>query len=371
MRIVLTGGGSGGHIFPLVAVARELRHQVPDVDLLYIGTRSQLGNLATETMQAENIPVKNILTGKMRRYFSLQYFVDIFRFPIGIVQALWHLLLYMPDGVFSKGGYAAVPVVIAAWIYRIPILSHDSDAVPGWANRIGGKLSTYVAISYPQSADYFVAEKVVLTGNPIRKELCQGDATRAYERWGFVPERKTIFVFGGSQGSMAINKAIINILPQLTKLAQVLHVSGPKNYDDTVALASQKGFRSGDDHYVLVPFLGRDEMADAYAIADLAIARAGANSITELAANRVVAILVPLASHDQPMNAFAIARAGGALVLEEANLGSHLFYEKIEELLRSRTLREQMKTVIADFYHPDAAQKIVTGILKMLKKEQA
>ncbi len=365
MRIVLTGGGSGGHIFPLVAVAKELERQDPNLELLYIGTKAQMGKIAQEAMNAENIPVKNILTGKIRRYFSFEYFLDVFRFPIGIIQAMFHLFVYMPDAVFSKGGYAAVPVVFVAWLYKIPVLSHDSDATPGWANRIGGKFSKYIAVSYPETKEYFLEEKVLLTGNPIRKELLKGVPERAFKRWGYHEETPVVFVIGGSQGSQVINNAIVEVLKNLTKIAQVLHVTGPNNYEETIRKAGKNGFKSGHSKYTAVPFLNREEMADMYSIASLVISRAGANSITEIAANKLVSILIPMESHDQPMNAFALARNGAALVLEESNLGPHILESKIEELLHSRTLREQLKKNVVKFYHEDAAKKIVEGIFKM------
>lgn len=370
-RIVLTGGGTGGHIFPLVAIAEEMRKQYDDIDFLYIGTKAQMGEVAKQVMEEVGIPTKNVATGKMRRYFSLQYFLDFFRIPFGIIQSLYHLLVYMPDAVFSKGGYASVPVVIAAAIYRIPVLTHDSDAVPGWANRIGGKLSRYIAISYAESEKYFLARKTVLTGNPLREVVLQGDCARGYERWGFSESRPTLLVVGGSQGAKVINDAILRVLPQLSKLVQVLHVTGKDHYEKAKNLAAEYGFKSGRHRYFAVPFLNREEMADAYAVADIVISRSGANSITELAATKKVVIFVPLkrsANDHQRMNAFEIAKIGGALVMEETNLGSNLLLEKIEELLTTKELRTQMQENITAFYHPDAATKIVAGIVKMMEE---
>ncbi len=371
-RIVLTGGGTGGHIFPLVAVAEELQRQYDDIDFLYIGTKSQMGDVAEKAMSELGIVTKNVATGKMRRYFSPQYFVDFFRIPWGIVQSLYHLLVYMPDAVFSKGGYASMPVVIAAAIYRIPILTHDSDAVPGWANRVGGKLSQYIATSYPESEKYFLANKTVLTGNPLREVILHGDRARGYERWGFTESRPTLLVLGGSQGAKAINDAVLRVLPQLSSLVQVLHVTGEVHYDQAKRRAAEYGFKSGRHRYFAVPFLNREEMADAYAVADIVVSRAGANSITELAATKKVVIFVPLkrsANDHQRMNAFEIAKIGGALVMEEQNIGENLLTEKIEELLTAKELRTQMQEKIATFYHPDAAQKIAAGIVKMMEEK--
>jgi len=371
-RIVLTGGGSGGHIFPLVAVAEELQTQYENIDFLYIGTKSQMGATAQSAMAQLDIPTKNITTGKMRRYFSPQYFLDFFRVPIGFVQSLWYLMQFMPDAVFSKGGYVSVPVVVAAWVYRIPVLTHDSDAVPGWANRVCGKFSQYVAVSYSTSKKYFIADKTVVTGNPIRTAMLSGDRARGYERWGFTESKPTILVMGGSQGAKAINDALTNVLSDLSKIAQVLHITGQDLYEDAIQLAAKAGFKSGRHLYVAVPFLDRTEMADAYAVADIIVARSGANSVTEIAANKKVAIFIPLArsaNNHQYMNAYEIAKIGGALVLEESNLGSNLLMEKIEELLHNKELRTQLQEKIHVFYHEEATKNIVAGIMKMIDEK--
>jgi len=387
LRVVLTGGGSGGHVFPLIAVAKELREKKKRIKFLYIGSKAQFGKQAKDLMAQEEIKTKNILAGKIRRYFSLYYFWDLLKMPIGVVQSLWILLWYMPDVIFSKGGYVSVPVVIAAWIYRIPILTHESDAIPGWANRFIGKMSRYVAVSYPSTRAYFIEEKVVLTGNPIRKELLQGDIVRARERWQFSESMPVILVIGGSQGAKSLNDAVIGIMSDLSHRAQVLHVTGENNYKEASDYAGEMGFKSGRHRYVAVPFLERDEMADAYALADLIISRAGANSLTEIAANKKPAILIPLESQDQPINAmefaappkgdandydqmkaYQIAAVGGATVLEEANLGHHLLMGKITELLDQPELRAKMAQQVGLFYHPDAAEKIANGVLLATKK---
>lgn len=369
-RIVLVGGGTGGHIFPLVAVAQEFKKQYPSTNFLYIGSDAQMGVKAKEIMSNEGIKTINIFTGKIRRYFSFRNLLDMFLIPLGVIQSLVILLIYMPDAVFSKGGYVSVPVVFAAWIYRIPVLTHDSDAVPGWANRFCGKFSKYVAISYKRSEKYFLDYKTLLTGNPIREELLEGDAQRARERWGFTESQPVVFVTGGSQGARLINDSVIKVLDELTHIAQVLHVTGPDNYAIVDKLAGEYGFLTNDRYaYKAVPFLDRDEMADAYALADVVISRSGANSITEIAANKKPSILIPLASaanNHQYMNAFEIARLGGAVVLEESNLTKHVLLEKIKKLLFDEGLAKQMSEKSAQFYHPDAASKIVEGIVRML-----
>jgi UDP-N-acetylglucosamine--N-acetylmuramyl-(pentapeptide) pyrophosphoryl-undecaprenol N-acetylglucosamine transferase len=369
-RIVLAGGGTGGHIFPLVAVAEELLKQYDnDVEFLYIGTKSQMGEVAQEAMSEMNIPTKNVMTGKMRRYFSLQYFLDLFRIPFGVMQSLFYLLIFMPDAVFSKGGYASVPVVVAAWIYHIPILTHDSDAIPGWANRISGKLSKYVAVSYETSKKYFVGNKTVVTGNPIRSSMLEGSQQRGYERWGFTDAKPTILIIGGSQGARVLNNSLLSILPELSKIAQVLHITGQSLFEESKKLAAEAGFKSGRHKYYAVPFLNRMEIADAYAVADIVVSRSGANSITEIAANKKVAIFVPLprsANNHQYMNAYEIAKIGGAMVLQESNLGGNILYKKIDELLHNKELRDQLQEKIFQFYDPESAKNIALGVMKLI-----
>ena len=365
MRFVLTGGGSGGHIFPLIAVAQELRKRDQELELLYIGVRGQFTVEAKQSMEEEGIPSKFIFAGKLRRYFSLHYIIDFIKVPVGMVQAMWHLLWYMPDAVFSKGGYGAVPIVIAARIYHIPVLTHESDAMPGWANRVIGKLSQRIAISYPSARKYFLSSRVILTGNPIREQLLSGSAVRARSLWGFSESRPTILVVGGSQGAQLINETTIAALPELLEHAQVLHVTGKENYDEVVKKVGEQGIKSGHDHYVAERYLPQEKMADAYALADIVISRAGANSISEIAANRKVAIIIPLGNQDQRMNAYEIARLGGALVLEEGNLGATILSGKVKKLLADEKLRATMQEKISVFYHRDAAQQITAALIDL------
>lgn len=367
MKIVLTGGGTGGHLFPLVAVAKELHKRVgSDLKLLYIGSG---GELEKEIMGKENIRTKHVLSGKKRRYFSLKNFIDAFKIPVGFIQSLWILLWYMPDAVFSKGGYASFPVVLAAWFYRIPVLIHESDAVPGAANLILGKLSKRIAVSYPSAEQYFLKSKVILTGNPVRAEISQGDESKIRSALHFTESKPVVLVLGGSQGSQVINGALVRILPRLLHRVQVIHQTGKKNYEEVVHLAAEYGIKAGREGYFPMEFLDLDLLKDAYRIAILVISRAGANTISEIAANSKPAILIPLdkaAGDHQRMNAYELAKIGGALVLEESNLGEHILMQKIEKILEDEELRNNMALKIRHFYHPDAANKIIDGILGML-----
>lgn len=380
-RVVLTGGISGGHTFPLIAVSRALRKQFPPaspeggegVEFMFLGPE---GRFETEAMAKEDIPTHHIATGKWRRYFSFQNFIDLFRIPIGIIQALWHLYVFMPEAVFSKGGAASVPVVLAARILRIPVVLHDSDAVAGRANRFLAKHAERIAIAYPSARKYFPERKTALTGNPVREEIMAGDADRAAAAYGLSRERQTLLVLGGSQGAYFLNAALLKILPELlSRDVQVIHQSGADNYE-----AIKRAIESHDEalpnasRYILKPFFQAEELADAFALSTLVLSRAGAGSIAEIAAVKKPAILVPLASaanDEQRMNAYDVAEVGGALVLEEANMGKNMLLENILELFNHPETAASMSEKIGAFYHPDAADAIASGIREIIADRSA
>ena len=368
-RIVLTGGGSGGHVMPLIAVTESLRAKLGDrIDFLYIGSK---GKIEQDAMSESHVPAKFIATGKMRRYFALQNFVDFFKVPIGFVQALWYLLRYMPDVVFSKGGNVSVPVVIAAWLYRIPIMTQDSDAVPGMATRVIGKLADRVAVAYPSAMDYFSAGHAALIGNPVRKDILTGDRTEALKCFGLSGDTFTVLVLGGSLGARIIDKAIVKILPKLLTHAQVIHQTGEAHYDETVQSAKDLGVVANANGYIPKAFMDINEMKQALVVADLVVSRAGANAIAEIAAMGKPAILIPLAvaaNDEQRMNAYEIARVGGAVVLEEGNLGENMFLGKITGLLQDAPLRAHMAQSITVFYHPDAADTIADELIRLIRQ---
>jgi UDP-N-acetylglucosamine--N-acetylmuramyl-(pentapeptide) pyrophosphoryl-undecaprenol N-acetylglucosamine transferase len=367
MRIVLTGGGTGGHIFPIVSVAkkvRELASEDADLEFLFLGPD---GELEKEAMEKEMIPAKKILSGKLRRYFSPSYISDLFKIPIGIIQSLWQLLVFMPDVVFSKGGYAGVPVVVAAWLYHIPIVIHESDITPGLANQFAGKLAKKVMVSFPGAANFFSPGKVEISGNPIREELAKGSREEAKKIFRLPEGRKTILVMGGSQGAKVINESILHILPKLARNFEIIHLTGSSDYESVIQEAGRAGLKAGYDGYHPYPFL-REEMAQALAVADLVVSRAGANAISEVAANGKPAIIIPIkssANNHQELNAYALSESGAAIVLEQDNLGENIFFEKIEEVMNSGELQFELGERIKKFYNPDAAEKIASEIIKL------
>lgn len=365
IRIVLTGGGTGGHIFPLISVAKKIREKVGDVELLYMGSKNEM---EMDVMRENNIRSKYVMSGKMRRYMSGDNFLDFFKLFLGIIQALWHLLWYMPDAIFSKGGYVSFPVAFAAWVYSIPILTHESDSIPGLANRFIGSMSERIAVSYPRTRRYFSEKKVFLTGNPVRDDIAQGSRDNFVKKYGLTDSRPIILVLGGSQGAKNVNEAIISALPELVKLGQVVHQTGKLNFEDSVSMARTVGIKENRDGYYPVAFINPNEMKDFISAADVIISRAGANSISEIAANGKPAILIPLpsaANNHQGMNAYYLSESGGALVLEESNLGRNMLIQKVEGLLNDRELRDKLSKNIKEFYHVDAPEKIAQGVIDL------
>lgn len=367
MKIVLTGGGTGGHIFPLVAVAEKLREKYgQEIDLLFVGPN---GKLEESVMNKEGIRMKKVSGGKVRRYFSFLNFFDFFKTPFGFFKALWILLWEMPDAVFAKGGYACVPVVLAAWVYRIPVLIHESDAVPGIANQFLEKFSKRVAISYPSAEKFFQSSKVLLTGNPIRNEINTGNKDAAKEKFNIRGEKPVLLVLGGSQGSQIINKAIIEALPDILETVQIIHQTGENNFEDVLHLAAKEGIKNSREGYTAVPFLSFDDMRNCLSLASVVVSRAGANSIAEVAANGIPSILIPLstaANDHQRMNAYRLAEIGAAIMLEESNLGEHILIKKIQSILSDKEIYKKMSENIQTFHHPDAAKKIIEGIEGMI-----
>lgn len=367
MRILFTGGGTGGHIFPIVAVARELKKIDPELELFFLGPAD-----FKDVLEKEGIKAKAILAAKLRRYFSFRTLSDLFKAPLGFIHVFWHLFVWMPDAIFSKGGYGSVPTVLIGWLFRIPIIIHESDTVPGLANVLAGKLAKRIGVSFSSAATYFPAKKTALIGNPIRSEilavcLSNDEQTKAANRqiMGITSQKPVIFVFGGSQGSQKINEIILSLLSLIVVKYELIHQCGESNYQ-AVKAASQANVGPG---YHLFPFLDEKKIKAAYLLADLVISRAG-GSIFEIAACAKPSILIPLpnsAGEHQKKNAFAFAQNGGAIVLEQDNLTDDMLWDKIERVLNNPDLAGKMAAGAKSFAKPEAARKIAEELIELGK----
>ena len=371
-RVVLTGGGSGGHIYPLIAVAEALQARLNQLnapaEFTYLGPKDVYSALLSQ----HGVLLNPIVSGKLRRYFSVENFLDAPKFLIGFLQALFKLYFIMPDVVFSKGGTGALPVVIAAWFYRIPIAIHDSDAQPGLTNITSGRFATRVFLSFDRAAAYFAANKVLITGAPLRTELLAERVSKeaAKEIMGFDKSQPLTLVIGGSQGAMRINEFVLATLPQFVSLTSVLHQTGADNFADVQKLSSTALANTSPTYrYVSVAYI-TDDMITALTAADIVVARSG-SSVCEFAAFGLPVILIPLtesANDHQRIDAYEFAKNGAAVVIEEANLVPSIFFNQLQNILTNNDLRAKMSAASSAFFIPGAAEKIADELLGMSTK---
>lgn len=369
----MAGGGTGGHFYPIVAVARALRElaekeRIARLDLILMSDFPYDESI----LKQEEIIFEKSPAGKLRRYFSFKNFSDIFKTFFGILRTLGKMFLNMPDAVFAKGGYASFPALVAARIFRIPVLLHESDAVPGLVNRWAGKFAEKIAISFQESAPYFPEEKTALLGNPIRKRVISGNADEARRVFDLEKNIKTVLILGGSQGSQKINDTVLTILPSLVENYNVVHQCGKLNYKET----SQRAQVILKDYpfakrYHSVPFLIESDLGNISKITDLVVSRAGAGAIFEIAAWGLPSILIPLdnsAADHQRKNAYIYVKKGAAAIIEEKNLKPHIFLSEIEKFLHNEEKMEEMKRAARNFAKIDAAEKIARELMNMALK---
>ncbi len=369
-KIVLSGGGTGGHVFPLVAVAREIKRIMPrQTELFYLGPKDEWVKLY---LSQEEVKIKPVVSGKIRRYITpealILNLIDVIKIFLGIIQAFWKLFFLNPDLIFSKGGYGSIPVVIAGKMLGIPIFNHESDSVPGVANRFTSRLALRTFTSF-SSTEYLDQKKLILTGNPIRREIFGGSWEESKKLFNLTGERPVILVLPGSQGSQRINELILLILPGLLELFEVIHQCGTKNYEQVRKEAEVVTKPEQKKYYHLLPFLNEKTLREALFAADLVIGRAGSGIIFEAAALGKPLIVIPLpesAQNHQFQNAYRLKEAGAALVLEERNLTPQFFIDRIVFLLTHEGELEKMKQAVQRFAKPKAAKEIAHYLLQYL-----
>jgi UDP-N-acetylglucosamine--N-acetylmuramyl-(pentapeptide) pyrophosphoryl-undecaprenol N-acetylglucosamine transferase len=369
MKIGFVGGGTGGHFYPLIAVAEVLRETTPNAELYYFGPSPY----SKELLAQHSITYVYTPAGKLRRYFSVQNFLDIFRSLFGIPVAIIKLYIIYPDVIFSKGSFTAVPILIAARLLRIPVVIHESDAKPGRANKIARSFARYIAISYDEAAQFFPAEKTALTGIPLRKEVTTINQD-PFHLLGISNNLPLVYVTGGSLGAEKINNIIIRSLPELLPYARVFHQVGEANLKE-VQLTAQSLLQDSplqDNYYVVgsVPGPVVSQLLDA---ATLVVTRAGSTTLFEIASHGKPAIVIPIPeeiSHDQRSNAYAFARDGGAVVIEEKNLTTHLLIEQIHSIIGNPSTYHTMAESMARSALTGAAEKIATLLITIAKEHE-
>jgi len=324
-RIIMTGGGTAGHVMPNIALLPELRAE--DYLIAYIGSEN---GIEKDLIREQRIKYYGIASGKLRRYMSLQNFTDPFRVIKGYSQAKKILKKLKPDVVFSKGGFVTVPVVVAAGRMGIPVIIHESDMTPGLANKIAMRYAKKICCTFPETIKYIPSEKAVLTGTPIRAELIKGDKKAGYDFTGLTPGKPVILVVGGSTGAKNLNDALWAILPELVKSYNVVHLCGAGKTDPSYN--DVRGYVQFD--YV------NEQMRDLLAMADIVVSRAGANAIFEFLTLRKPNLLVPLPAEasrgDQILNADSFKRQGFSAVIEEKDITPKALMKAINSLYKNK-----------------------------------
>src|SRR3989344_8512822 len=369
MKIVFTGGGTGGHFYPIVALAEEINTLVREKLLVapqlffFAPAPYDAGLLTKNEVWFVRIPA-----GKLRLYADKRNLTDALATVWGVVKALGMLFVHYPDVVFGKGGYGSFPTLLAARILHIPVVIHESDSVPGRVNKWAGKFASCIAVSSAQAASFFPSEKTAWTGHPIRRALRELESEGAYEFLRLEKETPIILVLGGSQGAQAINELILSSLPKLTEQFQIIHQTGTENITEVTARAQvilSKSVRA--NRYHSFAFLNEQALRMAASVSSLVVSRAG-STIFEIANWGLPSIIIPIAESNgahQRKNAYAYAESSAATVLEETNLSQALFLEEIRKIMENQEFRARMRQAAGAFAKPHAARVIAKKLLEI------
>lgn len=353
-KIIMTGGGTAGHVTPNLALIPKLKEN--NFEIKYIGSKT---GIEKEIITKENIKYYSISSGKLRRYFDLKNFSDPFKILNGLRQAYFILNKEKPDVVFSKGGFVAVPVVMAATMKGIPVIAHESDITPGLANKLSAPFCDKLCVTFPESLKYVKNNKGVLTGAPIRKEILQGSKVEGKKIAGFKDDKEIILIMGGSLGSKIINDAVRNNLKDMLKEFNIIHICGNGNLDHS--LKSYEGYKQYE--YV------SQELPHFMQACDYVISRAGSNSIFEFLALKKPMLLIPLSKKasrgDQILNANSFEKSGFCIKLEEEKLNEKTLKENIEKLKEDR---EKIKRNMGDSPMKSGVDSIIQLIIGSIKK---
>lgn len=374
MKILLTGGGTGGHFYPMIAVAQHIRkiseeHKLLQPEIFFVSDQPYDEDL----LFRNDITFKKLSTGKLRLYFSIQNFFDIFKTTNAVIKALFMMWSIYPDVVFTNGGYGAFPMLFAAKFFRIPVVVHVTDTVPGKVALWASKFAKKVSIGFPETADYLDKSKTAYTGNPIRRGLTTPLEQGAHEFLKLEKETPTILILGGSQGSQIINDIIVDILPNILNKYQIIHQTGKNNFEEVVSRANMliqdSPYKKRYKPFKYLDFLALKMSVGA---SDLIISRAG-GSISEIAVWGLPSIVIPInssAGDHQRKNAYSYARTGATIVVEENNLTPHLLEAEIVNLMNNEEKRNQMAEATKKFAKLDAGEKIANGILTIALKHE-
>lgn len=387
IRILITGGGTGGHVSPALATVQEIKRitaEEPDkgqVIFRYIGSKQGVEKRLAEEAGLDFVGVQ---TGKLRRaakitgLFTLQNFKDAFKIPVGVFQSLWQVARFRPAVIFSTGGFVCVPPVVAGWLLRVPVLTHEQTVTVGLANRIAARFARRVALSFEGAVTELpkrLRPRTFVTGNPVRPLIFQGSGAKAVERFGFSQddgELPTIYVTGGAQGARVINQAVEAVLPELLQEARIIHQCGQQPAGqaqdfDTLTAAAEKLPAELRQRYFLTRFVG-EEIGDIFALADLIISRAGAGTVTEITALGKPAIYVPLVptgGDEQTRNAQRAEKAGAAIIIKQGELTGPGLLAEVRKLLADRAKLAEMGHKATALARPQAARDLAEAVLAL------
>lgn len=378
MKILFTGGGTGGHFYPIIAVVQSLYEKAKEKNILtpqmYYMAPTQYNPRILFDNDMQFVPVP---AGKIRRYFSLLNVTDMFKTAFGIMSAIIKMYRIYPDVVFGKGGYASFPALFAARLLRIPVIIHESDTSPGRVNAWASKFAERIALSYPDAANSFTRVKdksrIAFTGNPIRKEILQPLTNGAHEFLNLEEKTPVILIMGGSQGAQNVNDIVIDALPELTKRYQVLHQTGKKNFD--IVKETAKITLTGNEFaYRYHPFDYLNDLAlrMTAGVTSVIVSRGG-STIFEIATWGLPSIIIPLSkkiSHDQVNNALAYSRIGACTVIEEENFSANILVSEIDRIVNNQHIADSMRENAKQWSHTDAASKIADVILEIALKHE-
>ncbi|GAB6137099.1 undecaprenyldiphospho-muramoylpentapeptide beta-N-acetylglucosaminyltransferase [Halanaerobaculum tunisiense] len=365
MKVLFSGGGTGGHIYPSLAIAQRLETELDNIEILFVGTQD---GLEADIIPQEGYPLETIAVEGLPRKLSFKLVTALAKTGWGLWQARQIIQDFGPDIVVGTGGYVCGPTVLAAALSGIPTLIHEQNAYPGLTNRILARVVDQIALSNRDAKEYLATpEKTVLTGNPIRPEILTKEQEEAYQELGLAPNQDTLLVLGGSRGARSINQALVAIYPQLQESnLQVLHITGQRDFSQVAQQAKEAGIKDLETGNIIIkPYLYNMEAA--LAITDLIISRAGATGLAEITACGIPAILVPYphaAENHQEYNARSLEEAGAAKVVLDQEVTGAKLLNLIDKLLQDKTCLKKMSQASKELGQPQAADKLVDLLFK-------
>ncbi|HYF12982.1 MAG TPA: UDP-N-acetylglucosamine--N-acetylmuramyl-(pentapeptide) pyrophosphoryl-undecaprenol N-acetylglucosamine transferase [Candidatus Paceibacterota bacterium] len=371
MKILFTGGGSGGHFYPVIAVAEAINEIVRERKLL----EPQLYYAAPDPYDREMLLANNITfvptaAGKVRRYWSPLNIIDFFKTAWGTLRSVLRIFFLYPDVVFGTGGYASFPTLLAARLFRIPVVVYATDVVPSRVNIWAGKFAVKVAVSFEEAAKYFPQDKVAFTGNPIRKSILVPSREGGYDFFKLRSDLPVVLVIGASQGAVALNEVVLSGLPQLLEKYQIVHQTGNTNIKEVEGRAKIVMGNSPllIERYRPFGYLNDLALRNVSGIASIVVSRAGAGGIFEIANWGLPSIIIPIPesiSRDQTKNAYAYARSGAATVIDQNNLTPGVLTAEIERILGNENIRHKMREAAREFGRADASKTIASALIEI------